>query len=64
MASGMVCLRSLPTARADWLLLIRNRTLVQFKLIKKLGSGSDVDALSALVHDTEPLGLSNPQLSF
>lgn len=44
--------RPLPTARADWLPLIRNRTLVQRKLIEELSFCPDVQKAVALVHDT------------
>jgi len=60
----MVCQRSLPTARADWLPLTCNRTFVQLELIEKFGSGSDVKLTVFGVDHAEPLGLTNAELRF
>lgn len=64
MACGMVCPRSLPTARADSLLLTRLRSFVQRKLIVELGFRSDVEVALALVDDAQPLGLTDAELGF
>jgi hypothetical protein len=64
MACVMVCQRSLPTARADWLPLARHWTFVQLELIEKFGSGSDVELIFFPVDHAEPLGLTNAKLRF
>jgi len=62
MACGMVCPRSLPTARADSLLLTRLRPFVQTKLVVELGLRSNVEIALTLVDDAQSLGLTDAEL--
>jgi len=62
MACGMVCPRSLPTARADSLLLTRLRSFVQTKLVVELGFRSNVEVTATLVDYAQPLGLTDAEL--
>jgi hypothetical protein len=64
MACGMVSQRLLLTARADSVLLTRNRSCVQHKLVEELCLWSDVGVSVALVYDGKSLGLSDAELGF